>query len=80
MKEVRAPSLSPSSVSLPTGEEAPLPPPPVPSRLIHPLQVEQISRRSDHHFSHDAREEFYVGTLPLTVVSHFDQRVTGGSL
>lgn len=59
-------------------EEAP--PPWVPSRLIHPLLVEQISRRSDHHFSHDAREDSCVGTLRLTVVSHFDQRVTAGSL
>ncbi|TWW72171.1 Intraflagellar transport protein 43 -like protein B [Takifugu flavidus] len=44
MKEVRAPSLSPSSVS-PHGRGSPPPPPWVPSRLIHPLQVEQISRR-----------------------------------
>lgn len=49
MKEVTASSpRRPPALCLPTGEGGP-------SWFIYPLQVEQISRRSDHHFSRDAR-------------------------
>lgn len=73
MKEVRAPSLTPPPLcDSPHGQRKS---PPAPPRHIHPLEVEQISRRSDHHFFTDAHAIFLLESSRglVRLKSAFDQ-------
>lgn len=80
MKEVRAPSLSPRSVTLLTGKEEPSSASPAHSSSGSRADKQAVrsSLFTDAHaiFLLESSMESCVRTLPLTSVSHFDQRVT----